>query len=209
MAKYVMQEMNISYEEGKKKLYPRLIEVRQVDFDKLLEHISKASGLSKGAVTGVLSTLAERMAVLMADGCTVKIDGLGRFTPTLALKKGVEREESDEQKTRRNAASIEVGGLKFVPEKEFLRAIDNWMSLERSPYHHTIRSGSCPYTPAERKQLLLDYLHSHASIDCATYMQLTSLKRTAATTELRRWSQGEESVIQAQGRVPHKVYTLK
>lgn len=209
MAKYVMQEMNISHEDGKKRLYPRLIEVKQVDFDKLVEHVSKANGLSRGAVVGVLSTLAEGMAVLMADGCTVKVDGLGRFTPTLSLKAGVEREESDTRKTRRNAASIEVGGVKFVPEKDFLSAIDSRMTLERSPYHSTIRSGSCPYTLDQRKRLLLDYLHSSASIDCATYAQLTCQKRTAATTELRRWSQGEEALIRAQGRVPHKVYTLK
>lgn len=48
MAKYVMQEMNISYEEGKKKLYPRLIEVRQVDFDKLLDISAKPADCLKG-----------------------------------------------------------------------------------------------------------------------------------------------------------------
>lgn len=210
-----MQETSFNTQDGKKKLYPRLIDVHPVEHDKLVQYISDTTGMSKSVIAGVLYTLSERMAAWMSEGHSVKIDRLGRFTPTLGLKEGVEREESEEdangkqKKKHRNAASIEVNGISFVPDKVFLEAINKWVELERSPTHKTIRPNQCPYTEEERKRMLVEYLQENIFINCTTYMALTKQKRTVATNEIRRWADDPESPIKAQGRVPHRVYVLK
>lgn len=96
-----------------------------------------------------------------------------------------------------------------MPDKKFLRAINKWIDLERSPYQKTIRPNQCPYSEEERKRMLVEYLQENTFINCATYMTLTQQKRTASTNELRRWSDDPESSIQAQGRAPHRLYVLK
>lgn len=219
MARYVMQETNLQQEDGKKKLYPRLIDVRPMEHNKLVQYISETTGLSKSVVDGVLNILAERMATWMSEGYSIKIDNFGRFTPTLGLKEGVEREESEEEddaddngkpkSKHRNATSIEVDNVSFVPDKHFLNAINKWIDLERTPYQKTIRPNQCPFSEEERKSALVKYLQQNAFINCTTYMNLTKQKRTAATNELRRWSDDPESPIKAQGRAPHRVYVLK
>lgn len=219
MARYVMQETNLHSEDGKKRLFPRLIGVKPMGHDKLVEYISDTSGLSKGVVTGVLEILAERMATWMGEGNSIKINNFGRFTPTLGLKEGAEREESAEegelagkgrQKSKhRNATSIEVDSVSFVPDKKFVQAINKWMKLERSPYKKTIRPNECPYSEEERMRMLMEYLLEHTVIDCSTYTELTKQKRSTATNELRKWAAEPESPFKAQGRAPHRVYVLK
>lgn len=209
MAKYIMQEANLPFEDGEKRLFPRFVNKGTMEHEQLVDYISKASGLQKGAVMGVLGTLAERMATWMGEGYSIRIDGLGRFTPTLGLREGVEREEADEAGTHRNAQSIEVSNVNFVADKHFVNDINQWMELERSQYHATIRPNKCPYTEQERLSILQEYLQKHSFINVTTYMSISQLKRTAATTELRRWAHAPESPITFEGRAPHRVYTLK
>lgn len=90
----------------------------------------------------------------------------------------MEREESEEddelgangkpKSKHHNATSIEVNNVSFVPDKKFLRAINKWIKLERSPYQKTIRPNQCPYSEEERKRMLVEYLEENTLINCAT-----------------------------------------
>ena len=62
---------------------------------------------------GVLLQTAIEMAHLMAEGRSVKIDGIGTFTPSLTLGRDKEREDPEEGGTHRNAQSIFIGGVNF------------------------------------------------------------------------------------------------
>lgn len=209
MAKYIMEESNLPRKNGEKKLFPRLVDTRTISHERLVDYISKSSGLQKGAVLGVLGVLAERMSTWMGEGYSVKIDGLGRFTPSLGLRDGVEREESDEAGTHRNATSIVVNNVHFQPESSFLKDIEDWMDLERSQYHATLRPNQCPYSAEERLQRLVEYLHKYSYINVSTYMSLVQMKKTRAAAELREWAHDVSSPITCDGRVPHRVYMLK
>lgn len=213
-----MEETNLHSEDGKKRLYPRLIDTHPVSHARLVEYLKDTSGLPESTITGVLSILGERMSYLMGLGYSVKIDGLGRFTPTLGLKAGKEREESEETTTdehgrpipvHRNATSIEVNNISFRPDKDFLHDVNCNIDLERSPYHKTIRPSQCPYTEEQRKQMLIQYLNVHPFITCSEYMSLTSQKRTAATTELKRFSDDPTVPVTPSGRGSHRVYVLE
>lgn len=165
-----------------------------------------------------MTSLPERMATWMGEGYSIKIHNFGRFTPTLGLKEGVEREESEEdgelgangkpKSKHRNATSIEVNNVSFVPDKKFLRVINKWIDLERSSYQKTIHPNQI-YSKEERKCMLVKYLQENAFINCANYMTLTQQKRTATTNELYWWSDDSDSPIQTQGCAPHRLYVLR
>lgn len=204
MAKYTMQEMNDLNNEGKTLLYPRLINSGCRGTDELASYIAECTSFSKADVKGVLEQLARGIALALARGESVKLDGIGLFTATLGLREGKAREEPDGSGSRRNASSIEINNVVFRADKKLVRMTNEHCRLERV-------SGKFPrrvsrYTPGERLALALDYLSSHPYLRVADYAAMTGLSRTVAGRELRRLYQTPGSGIGASGRGSHRVY---
>lgn len=132
MAEYEMQEMNLPNKEGKRVLYPRLVQRGQANTEYIARVLSQRSSFSKGAVAGLLQELADELAYQMGQGKSVKLDGIGTFVPALALREDKERETSEEDSTHRNARSIIVGGINFRPEKSLISDTNYHCELERS-----------------------------------------------------------------------------
>ena len=207
MAEYTMQEMNDLNNEGKTLLHPRMIIRHCCDSDELSALTAEGTTFSAGEVRGVMHLLFRMMARRMADGCSVSIDGVGVFSPRLALKEGREREQTDGQGRRRNAASIEVGGISFRPDRKLLDEVNSHCRLERSPQRF-VRHRS-KYSPQERLALAQRYLESHPVLTVAGYVELTGLSRTVASMELRSWLTLPGSGIGSSGRGSHRVYVKK
>lgn len=115
MAKYVMQEAVDLNKEGKTLTYPKLIIGQCVDSNALAKQIASHTTFSRGEIVAVIDYLWSYMAENLGEGNSVKIDGLGVFTPSLAYRKGVERETEDGEGGRRNATSFCVGSINFRP----------------------------------------------------------------------------------------------
>ena len=210
MAHYVMEEMNIPHGDGRKRLFPRLIDSRCISHEALVEYVAKHCGYDAGAVEGVLASVVDCVGELMGfHGASVHINDLGTFTPTLALKREHEREESDPEQTHRNARSIEVGGVRFRPDKALIMNADKHCTLERSPYVPTIRPNACPYTLEQRLQKLTAYLKETPFISGKAYEELVQMPHTAAGKELRTLTEGANALLEIQGRGSHRVYTLR
>ena len=96
MAEYEMQELSLPNGEGKRVLYPRMVIRQQASLEQIAERIQHASTYSKGEIIGLVQELARQIAAEMAEGKSVKIDGLGVFTPALGLRKDKERETGEE-----------------------------------------------------------------------------------------------------------------
>ena len=143
----------------------------------------------------------------MGEGRSVKIDGLGIFTPTLGLREGFERESGEPDEQRRNAMSICISGVRFKPDKTLLRETAGQCTLERTSWK--FRKSSQRYTPQERLKLAQDYLAEHSFMTVADYERLTGLLHTAAACELRMWRETEGSGISCHGRGSHRVYVAR
>ena len=85
MAKYRMQEMPDMRQTGERKLYPRMEMEGQISTDDLAESISEGSSFTTGDVKGMIAALARQLAFGMRNGMSVKIDGIGIFSASLAL----------------------------------------------------------------------------------------------------------------------------
>ena len=185
MAKYFMQEMPDMRKEGETLLYPRMEITGTCETDELVETCIKGSTFNRGEVRGALDLIAGAMARFMAEGRSVRIEGIGLFTPTLSLKKGKEREEIEGNSPRRNAASIKIGGINFRADRKCKR----------------------PKTTAEeRLAMVRKYLEENPFITVSEYLKMAELNRSTAAKELKAWAADAESGIAMKGLGTHKVY---
>jgi hypothetical protein len=143
----------------------------------------------------------------MAEGKSVKLDGIGTFSPSLALCKDKEREKTGEGETHRNARSIVVGSVNFRVDRKMVRRINGRCLLERAPWKS--QRSSQKYTPEQRLALAVRYLEKHSFLTVYEYRRLTGLLRTTATNELRQWAYTPGSGIGIDGRGTHRVYIKK
>lgn len=199
-----MQEMNDLHREGEILLYPRIIIRDCCETDELVERAAEGTTLNSGEINASVIQLAKCLAQEMAKGRSVRIKGIGLFTPSLSLRKGKQREEASGEGIRRNASSIEVGNVHFRPDKELVLETKSWCRLERQS--GKFRRYVSKYTAEERLALAKAYLEKYPMLRIGEYAELTGLNRCTAGKELRRWYETPGSGIGISGRGAHRVY---
>lgn len=201
-----MQEMPDLNQTGEQRSYPRLILDGQTTTDELAEAIAAGTTFGAGEVKGLLSALAERLAVEMRRGKSVKVDGIGTFTAALGLREGFDP-ETPGTATRRNARSITVRTIRFRPDKALVSETGRGLRLERA--EEKAAASSARYTPEERAALARDFLERRPVLRVADYCRLTGLLPTMAREELRRLAADPQSGLAADGAGSHRVYVKR
>lgn len=207
MARYIMEEMPDLQKTGKRITYPRFARIDNASLKELAQRVSDVSGFNVGDIEGVLLQTAIEMAHLMAEGRSVKIDGIGTFTPSLTLGRDKEREDPEEGGKHRNAQSIFIGGVNFRVDRTMISNISERCRLERAPWKR--QRSSEKFTPEQRLALAIKYLDENPFLTVWEYRKLTGLLQTAATNELRKWGHQPDSGIGIAGRGAHRVYIKK
>lgn len=208
MAEYDMQELTLPNKEGKRIFYPKMQLYGQKDLGDVAEKIAKATTFTRGDIMGLVQAIADEIAYNVSGGYSVKINGLGIFTPALGLRKGKERESGEEGESKRNAASICLKDIHFKADKELVYETARNCHLQRARYKKCRRS-SQSFSPQERLAMAKEYIRKNLIMSVAEYCRLTGLLRTAAAKELREWEKNPETGIGSKGRRTHKVYVLK
>ncbi len=207
MTKYVKQEMNDLNGSGKKRAYYRLETIRNLSGDEFIEIMAgRHAGVNPAMVKQVLYQAAEDMAFYMAMGYTVTLDGIGTFRPSLGMRRGKQMEAMEEGSTKRNAQSICVNDINFKPAKKLIKRTNEECELERGGTNKLHRS---PYTKEERLKLAQEFLGNNPFMRVRDYITLTKLSRTAASMELREFSQQPDSGIGWTGSGSSKLYIKK
>ncbi len=207
MTKYVKQEMNDLNGSGKKRAYYRLQTIRNLSGDEFIEIMAgRHAGVNPAMVKQVLYQAAEDMAFYMAMGYTVTLDGIGTFRPSLGMRRGKQMEAMEEGSTKRNAQSICVNDINFKPAKKLIKRTNEECELERGGTNKLHRS---PYTKEERLKLAQEFLENNPFMRVRDYITLTKLSRTAASMELREFSQQPDSGIGWTGSGSSKLYIKK
>lgn len=199
-----MQEMPDMKKEGETLLYPRMEITGTCETDELVEACIKGSTFNRAEVRGALDLITGTMARFMAEGRSVRIDGIGLFTPTVKLRKGKERENIEGNSPRRNAASIEIGGINFRADRTLINETNTLCNLERGS---GVKKCRRPKTTAEeRLNIVKKYLEENPFITVSDYSKMVELNRTTAAKELKAWAADTESGIAIKGLGTHKVY---
>lgn len=201
MAKYIMQEMPETWGNCKGVKYPRLVVDGQVGRREIAMRIASGTTFGAGEVEGIIISLVEVIGRYAALGYSVKLDSMGIFTASLGIKEGTEREV--EGRTHRNASSIEVNGIHFRADKEFVRLANSHCALRRSKppkyiSHHSGRD--------ERLSRARDFIRTHGGMMIREYAGLTGLSYSTASRELKLLC--AEGLLSYRGRAPHGRYHL-
>lgn len=207
MANYIQQEMPDLTKTGERKVYYRMENSGNITTDELIQKICDHPGLgtSEGVARLVLATLSKEVAVLMAEGHSVTLDGIGTFAATIDLNKNAKPTDTTDTTTERNATSLTVSSIKFRPDRQWVKEVAVRCKLERGEKHRVNQS---PYTKAERLERALAYLEEpgHLFMRVADYAALTRLPRSTASKELRELAEQPNSGLTYEGRGSSKVY---
>ena len=208
MAEYDMQELTLPNEDGKRILYPRMQLYGQKDLEYIADKVSYATSFTRGDSKGLVQAITEEIAHSMSEGYSVKIEGLGVFTPSLGLRKDKERESGEEGAPRRNAASICLRDINFRVDKELLYETAGHCTLQRAQYKKCRRSSQL-FAPEERLERAKEFMKKNTFMSVAEYCRLTGLLKTTAANELKAWAAQPDSGINYRGRGTHKLYVLR
>jgi len=207
MAKYIKREMADVSGSGKNRTYYRLKVNRNLTTDEFIDKLCfHNASMTKGMATMVLMQVAEELAMQMADGYTVTIDGIGTFGATIGLRKGKEMDGFDADAPKRNASSLQVNGIHYKADRQLILNTDKQCELERAGES---RLRVSRFSKEERLALAQKYLEEHPYLRIADYVSLTGLSRTTASMELRDLSRDVASGIAASGRGSYKVYVKR
>ena len=64
---------------------PRIVLARKAGMDDLIDYIARSTGLNEGTIRQVLLELRDAAVFFMLRGQSVKLEGLGTYTPTIDL----------------------------------------------------------------------------------------------------------------------------
>ena len=182
MAKYIMAPMsNRKTTEGNVPYYPRGLIEHRTNSEEIAQMLSKYTSFTKGDILGVISALGEVIASELVAGHAVYLDGIGRFSPSLKLKDGVEPEQ-EHKEGHRNANSIEFHSINFRPSKELVNICNVKGELTRAKIH---KSDPMSSTLEDRCHMALNYIKASGFLKVRDYVDLTGLSRNRASQELR------------------------
>lgn len=143
MAKYFKQEMPDLRNTGEQKFYYRMKVNENIDFDELVKRLTyPGSGLDKGQVVQVIAAIGKQMALEMASGNSVTIDGIGTFRASIGMTIPKELTGTDTGKET-NARSLKVTGIIYKAASQLVRTISSQCTLVRDKEHRLRKS---PYS---------------------------------------------------------------
>ena len=203
MAKYIMTPMsNRKTTEGNVPYYPRVLIEHRTNSEEIAQMLSKYTSFTKGDILGVISALGEVIASELVAGHAVYLDGIGRFSPSLKLKDGVEPEQ-EHKEGHRNANSIEFHSINFRPSKELVNICNIKGELTRAKVH---KSDPMNSTLEDRCHMALNYIKASGFLKVRDYVDLTGLSRNKASQELRDLK--DAGFLGCRGGGSHVVYIL-
>lgn len=201
MAKYIMQEMPDLQGDKQVIRYPRMLIKYRYSTRQIAQEIASGTTFSQGEIEGLVLALTHNIADKLAQGYSVKIDGLGVFSAKLGLRDGFEPERTEG--TKRNAASLHVSGVRFRSDKELINRINQSCRLERvqSPQYNNHNQGR-----EQRLEELRTYLAEHGFVRVSAYAAMMGLSHSSASRELRIFLR--DGHISSVGYASHKLYIL-
>ena len=203
MAKYIMAPMsNRKTTEGNVPYCPRVLIEHRTNSEEIAQMLSKYTSFTKGDILGVISALGEVIASELVAGHAVYLDGIGRFSPSLKLKDGVEPEQ-EHKEGHRNANSIEFHSINFRPSKELVNICNVKGELTRAKIH---KSDPMNSTLEDRCHMALNYIKASGFLKVRDYVDLTGLSRNKASQELRDLK--DAGFLGGRGGGSHVVYIL-
>lgn len=205
MAQYIMEKLAIGMLSEGERLFPRLVDGQTIDSSRIAELIEQRTSFTRGDAMGLLTELAAIVEEQIADGNSVKINGLGTLRPVLGLvdkdKRGEWTDSANRTTTSRN---VRLKTIAFRPDSQLFGRASHGMNLERKS--NSLGRKRPSTTIEERAAMARQYIAEHGFMRVADYVALTGLARSTASAELRQLAADPANGISTNGTGSNKVY---
>ena len=123
MAKYKLQELNDLRDEGKRRVYPKMVTNRTLsrkEFVKMMQNYHR--GISESTTEAVLTDVVDMLTDMLSMGYNVNLEGFGTFSLSLAFEDEKPREilNPDDKMTYRK---VGVKDINFKASPEFVKEV--------------------------------------------------------------------------------------
>ena len=218
MANYILQELPQGMSDGKKVVFPKMDAYSMLEYDKVLEEISKQdSSLREGTIRGVLDALAKMMTTWLPEGHSMKIDGLGVFSLSLEFDTSTPSENEIAKQQKKGAAKdeqttshrhVRIKKVNFKPDAKLIAEMNRISNFERAT-PEVITPNKEMYSLKERIAIALDIIKEKGYMTLTDYTSATKQSRSGASNDLKRIVASPDSPIGVQGSHSHKVWVKK
>ncbi|MBP5339359.1 MAG: DNA-binding protein [Prevotella sp.] len=204
-AKYIKREYPDLNGTGQTQAYYKM-QTTPLSYEGFVELCCREGAMPKDAIMGVLTLVSEKLALCMAEGRAVKIDGLGTFTAKLGVRDDMLPDAFEPGERRHNAGAIEVKGVSYRADRDLVSNCSERCQLESGGVSRLHKPKG---TLEERMEKARQYLKEHPLMRVDDYAGLTGLSHTAASMELRRIAENPASGITYKGSRSQKYYILR
>ena len=204
-AKYIKREIPDLNGTGRTQAYYKM-ELTPKSFQEFVSQCAREGHMEESLIVAVMSLVSEKLALNMAEGYSVKLDGLGTFNAKLGMRSNVLQDAFEPGEPSHNAMSIQVTGVGFRADKELVRNTTRKCQLKRGGVSRIKKS---KLTLEERIGKARDFLQKNHFMRVPDYVRLTGLSRTAASMELRKLALNPSSGITSRGERSQKYYVLR
>ena len=210
MAKYKLQELNDMRDEGKRRVYPKMVTNRTLsrkEFVKMMQNYHR--GISESTTEAVLTDVVDMLTDMLSMGYNVNLEGFGTFSLSL----GFEDDKSTEMQTDDDMMKYRKVGVKnvnFNSSPEFVKAVkmETDCDLEREMSGVKVIRKQL-YSKEERIARALEVIEKNGVLTLGDYASINNLSRTAASMELKELTNDKTSPIDSLGRGSHKVWVKR
>ena len=210
MAKYKLQELNDMRDEGKRRVYPKIVTNRTLsrkEFVKMMQNYHR--GISESITEAVLTDVVDMLTDMLSMGYNVNLEGFGTFSLSLGFEddKPTEMQTDDDMMKYRK---VGVKNVNFNSSPEFVKAVkmETDCDLEREMSGVKVIRKQL-YSKEERIARALDVIEKNGVLTLGDYASINNLSRTAASMELKELTCDKSSPIDSLGRGSHKVWVKR
>ena len=210
MAKYKLQELTDMRDEGKRRVYPKMVPYRTLSRKEFVEQMqSYHRDLSQGTIEAVLTDVEDVLVRMLSMGYNVNLEGLGTFSLSLGFEddKPTEMQTDDDMMKYRK---VGVKNVNFNSSPEFVKAVkmETDCDLEREMSGVKVIRKQL-YSKEERIARALEVIEKNGVLTLGDYASINNLSRTSASMELKKLTNDKTSPIDSLGRGSYKVWVKR
>lgn len=208
MAKYKLQELNDLRDEGKRRVYPKMVTNRTLsrkEFVKMMQNYHR--GISESTTEAVLTDVVDMLADMLSMGYNVNLEGFGTFSLAFEDEKPREILNPDDKMTYRK---VGVKDINFKASPEFIKDVkrETDRDLERDMGGVKVIRKQL-FSREERIARALEVIEKNGVLTLGDYASINNLSRTSASMELKELTNDKSSPIDSLGRGSHKVWVKR
>ena len=208
MAKYKLQELNDLRDEGKRRVYPKMVTNRTLsrkEFVKMMQNYHR--GISESTTEAVLTDVVDMLTDMLSMGYNVNLEGFVSLSLAFEDEKPREILNPDDKMTYRK---VGVKDINFKASPEFIKDVkrETDRDLERDMGGVKVIRKQL-YSKEERIARALEVIEKNGVLTLGDYASINNLSRTAASIELKELTCDKSSPIDSLGRGSHKVWVKR